>query len=99
MTMTTMGPVFERIVAEYREMPGVSLTVAQAGRLFGLASDQCITETLAEFQVIQVSLDSDNGETLKRIGKAVQVEKVFRQFSASVRWRRAEPRLTCRGSG
>jgi hypothetical protein len=43
MTMTTMGPVFERIVAEYREMPGLSLTVAQACRLFGLASDQCIT--------------------------------------------------------
>jgi hypothetical protein len=43
MTMTTMEPVFERIVAEYREMPGLSLTVAQAGRLFGLASDQCIT--------------------------------------------------------
>ena len=41
--MTTMGPVFERIVAEYREMPGLSLTAAQAGRLFGLASDQCVT--------------------------------------------------------
>jgi hypothetical protein len=41
--VTTMGPVFERIVAEYREMPGLSLTVAQAGRLFGVASDQCVT--------------------------------------------------------
>lgn len=41
--MTTMGLAFERIVAEYREMPGLSLTVAQAGRLFGLASDQCVT--------------------------------------------------------
>jgi wyosine [tRNA(Phe)-imidazoG37] synthetase (radical SAM superfamily) len=34
-------------------------------------------ETLAEFQVIQVSLDSDDGEMMKRIRKAVQVEKVF----------------------
>lgn len=41
--MTTTGPVFERIVGEYSEMPGVSLTAAQAGRLFGLASDQCVT--------------------------------------------------------
>jgi hypothetical protein len=43
MTMTTTGPVFERIAAEYREMPGLSLTVAQAGRFFGLASDECVT--------------------------------------------------------
>lgn len=43
MAMTTTAPVFERIVAEYREMPGLTLTVAQAGRLFGLPSDQCIT--------------------------------------------------------
>lgn len=41
--MTTMGPVFDRIVAEYREMPGLSLTVVQAGRLFGIPSDQCVT--------------------------------------------------------
>lgn len=41
--MTTIGPVFERIVAEYREMPGLSLTAAQAARLFGLALDSCVT--------------------------------------------------------
>lgn len=34
-------------------------------------------ELLAEFRVIQVSLDSDDGEMMKRIRKAVQVEKVF----------------------
>jgi MoaA/NifB/PqqE/SkfB family radical SAM enzyme len=34
-------------------------------------------ETLAEFQVIQVSLDSDDGEMMKRIRRAVRVEKVF----------------------
>jgi molybdenum cofactor biosynthesis enzyme MoaA len=32
---------------------------------------------LAEFRVIQVSLDSDDGEMMKRIRKAVQVENVF----------------------
>lgn len=41
--MTTSGPVFERVVAEYREMPGLSLTAAQAARLFGLALDSCVT--------------------------------------------------------
>jgi molybdenum cofactor biosynthesis enzyme MoaA len=34
-------------------------------------------EMLAEFRVIEVSLDSDDGEMMKRIRKAVQVEKVF----------------------
>jgi MoaA/NifB/PqqE/SkfB family radical SAM enzyme len=32
---------------------------------------------LAEFRVIEVSLDSDDSEMMKRIRKAVQVEKVF----------------------
>jgi MoaA/NifB/PqqE/SkfB family radical SAM enzyme len=34
-------------------------------------------EMLAEFGGIEVSLDSDDGETMQRIRKAVQVEKVF----------------------
>jgi MoaA/NifB/PqqE/SkfB family radical SAM enzyme len=34
-------------------------------------------EVLAEFRIIQVSLDSDDGEMMKRIRKAVQVQKVF----------------------
>jgi MoaA/NifB/PqqE/SkfB family radical SAM enzyme len=34
-------------------------------------------EMLAEFRDIQVSLDSDDGKMMKRIRKAVQVEKVF----------------------
>jgi MoaA/NifB/PqqE/SkfB family radical SAM enzyme len=34
-------------------------------------------EMLAEFEFIQVSLDSDDGDMMKRIRKAVQVEKVF----------------------
>jgi DNA-binding IclR family transcriptional regulator len=31
----------ERVRAEYREMPGLSLTLAQARRLFGLPQDAC----------------------------------------------------------
>ena len=37
-----------RIVAEYREMPGLALTPAQAQRLWGCDSDtcRCVTEIL-----------------------------------------------------
>lgn len=31
----------DRIMAEYREMPGLSLTAAQASRLWGLELSQC----------------------------------------------------------
>lgn len=40
--MTTTGTLFERIAAEYREMPGLSLTAAQAARLWGLDLDYCV---------------------------------------------------------
>jgi hypothetical protein len=39
--MTTTGPLLERITAEYREMPGLSLTAAQAARLWGLDRAHC----------------------------------------------------------
>lgn len=35
--------VSHRIVAEYREMPGLRLTVRQAARLFALDVDRCRT--------------------------------------------------------
>jgi len=44
--MTSLEPSVDvslllRIVAEYREMPGLSLTLTQATRLWGLPSDVC----------------------------------------------------------
>ena len=33
--------VAERVRAEFEEMPGMTLTVAQASRLFGLEDDVC----------------------------------------------------------
>ena len=33
--------VAERIRAEFREMPGMALTIAQASRLFGLKDEEC----------------------------------------------------------
>jgi hypothetical protein len=37
----THGSILRRIRAEYAEMPGLSLTLAQAVRLFGLEKDTC----------------------------------------------------------
>ncbi|MGE3843087.1 MAG: hypothetical protein AB7I50_16050 [Vicinamibacterales bacterium] len=44
-----------RIVAEYREMPGLSLTPAQAARLWGLPSDVCsaVVDTLVREGVLR----------------------------------------------
>ncbi len=33
--------VAERIRAEFKEMPGMALTLAQASRLFGLKDEEC----------------------------------------------------------
>jgi len=41
-TIGTIGWFADRVVAEYREMPGLSLTGPQAARLFGLALDPCV---------------------------------------------------------
>jgi len=38
---TTPEPAIARVVGEYRDMPGLSLTVRQAQRLFGLDADTC----------------------------------------------------------
>jgi len=38
---TTTDPTLQRVVGEYLEMPGLSLTVPQARRLWGLDSRTC----------------------------------------------------------
>ena len=35
------APITERVRGEFREMPGLSLTLAQAGRLWSLDSSTC----------------------------------------------------------
>jgi predicted transcriptional regulator of viral defense system len=40
-TTTVAAAWIERIDGEYREMPGLRLTVAQAARLWGLQAPQC----------------------------------------------------------
>ncbi len=39
--LATRQRLLSRIRAEFSEMPGLSLTLAQAGRLFGLTHDAC----------------------------------------------------------
>jgi hypothetical protein len=80
MTMTTMGPVCERIAAEYREMPGLSLTVAQAARFFGLASDQCVTVLQALVVRGQLRRREDG-----RYCAAGDLERVSRSTSSGTR--------------
>ena len=39
--MQSIEHVIQRAVAEYREMPGLRLTVGQVGRLFGIERAMC----------------------------------------------------------
>jgi hypothetical protein len=42
LTMVTSAQLLRRIKAEYNEMPGLRLTAAQAGRLWGLDAPACV---------------------------------------------------------
>jgi hypothetical protein len=42
LTVVTSAQLLHRIKAEYIEMPGLRLTVAQAGRLWGLDGSACL---------------------------------------------------------
>jgi hypothetical protein len=42
LTVVTSAQLLNRIKAEYIEMPGLRLTVAQAGRLWGLDGPACL---------------------------------------------------------
>ena len=41
-TLTVPAAWIERVDSEYREMPGLRLTLAQAARLWGLQAPQCL---------------------------------------------------------
>lgn len=56
--------LLQRVAGEYREMPGLNLTVSQAERLFGLDSSTCasILTTLLERGVLR---QATNGRYLR----------------------------------
>jgi hypothetical protein len=41
MSLSLDAPATRRVQSEFREMPGLRLTLAQAARLFGLSQDAC----------------------------------------------------------
>ena len=49
-TATTIRDVLQRVQGEYRDMPGLKLTEAQAQRLLGIDCDTCavVLSTLTE---------------------------------------------------
>ena len=54
-----MSPLAIRVHGEYREMPGLRLTVRQAARLFGMAPDaaDAVLHELRRTSVLACSLD------------------------------------------
>ena len=60
-----IGDILVRVQGEYREMPGLSLTVHQAARLWGLDCDTCelVLTTLIERRVLARGL---NGAYIRR---------------------------------
>jgi hypothetical protein len=55
-----MSPLAVRVHGEYREMPGLRLTVRQAARLFGLAPDVA-DAVLQELRRTAILARSDDG--------------------------------------
>jgi hypothetical protein len=57
------GDVQDRIRSEYREMPGLRLTVRQAARLFGVEPATC--ERMLNALVVDGELSTDGREFLR----------------------------------
>jgi hypothetical protein len=57
--MLATRPLIDRIRGEYREMPGLRLTIAQARRLWQLDHDACVEalDTLVREGFLGVTLD------------------------------------------
>ena len=63
--MTTLDALVMRIRAEYREMPGLSVTLSQAARLWGLDQSTCerVLATLIGRRILKRTL---NGTYVRR---------------------------------
>ena len=58
--LQSLTPLAVRIRAEFREMPGLRLTVCQAARLFGVAPDSA-DAVLDELRRASILVRSDDG--------------------------------------
>jgi hypothetical protein len=66
-TARTIGDVLQRVQGEYRDMPGLKLTEAQAQRLLGIDCDTCavVLSTLIERGFLR---RTDNGRYVRAKG-------------------------------
>jgi hypothetical protein len=55
LSSTSRVPLEARVLSEFHEMPGLSLTVDQAARLFGISQDRCaeLLKDLADRGLLQ----------------------------------------------
>ena len=80
LTIVTRAQLLRRIKAEYMEMPGLRLTVAQAGRLWGLDPSSCldVLERLISERFLQRRADG----TYSRVAEGVPAHSPLRMIKA-----------------
>jgi hypothetical protein len=82
LTIVTRAQLLRRIRAEYLEMPGLRLTAAQAGRLWGLEAPACndLLEHLLGEQFLQRRPDG----TYARLTDGIPARSTLSMVKASV---------------
>lgn len=80
LTIVTRSQLLRRIKAEYIEMPGLRLTVAQAGRLWGLDATACLDllERLITERFLQLRPDG----TYSRLTDGLPANQPLRMIKA-----------------
>ena len=80
LTVVTSAQLLRRIKAEYIEMPGLRLTVAQAGRLWGLDGPACrdVLERLITERFLQRRPDG----TYSRLSDGLPAHSPLRMIKA-----------------
>ena len=80
LTIVTRAQLLRRIKAEYIEMPGLRLTVAQAGRLWGLDPPACLD--LLERLISECFLQRRPDGTYARVTDGLPAQTPLRMIKA-----------------
>jgi hypothetical protein len=80
LTVVTSAQLLRRIKAEYIEMPGLRLTVAQAGRLWGLDGTACLD--LMEHLITERFLQRRPDGTYSRVTDGLPAHTPLRMIKA-----------------
>lgn len=78
--IVTRAQLLRRIKAEYLEMPGLRLTVAQAGRLWGVGPPACLD--LLERLITERFLQRRPDGTYTRVADGVPAQTPLRMIKA-----------------